>query len=406
MQNDVNLSAVSRSSEVPVSLKQAAHSGEYLNSRYPSIELLRARAKRRMPGFAFDYLEGGCFSDINLVRNRTDLQSVCLRPYYLRDFEGADMSVTLFGSTYSAPFGIAPIGLQGLMWPNATEILAKAARVHRLPFTLSTVGTASIERVSELTEGDFWFQLYHPADDALRDKLLGRAADAGARCLVLLADTPTFAYRPKEIRNGLSIPPRLSLSNILQMCAKPRWALGQLRHGAPEFQTLKPYIPKGLSIKHLGEFMNRTFSGRLTVDKLSAIRDQWKGPILVKGIVCEEDVEAVIRIGVDGIVVSNHGGRQLDVGESTLAPLRRLSAKYSNRLSLLMDSGVRSGADVAVAIACGAKAVLLGRTFMYGVAALGERGGDHTATMLRRQLQQVMEQVGCPRLEELPHHLV
>lgn len=376
----------------------------YFNTEYPSLEWLREGARRRMPGFAFDYLEGGCFSDVNLRRNRSDLEAVCLSPRYLGEFAGAHLGIELFGQAYAAPFGVAPIGLQGLMWPGATEILAQAARAHRLPFCLSTVATASIERVAELTEGDFWFQLYHPAEDSLRDRLLQRANEAGARCLVLLADTPTFSYRPREIRNGLSIPPRMSLRNLLQICGRPAWALGQLRQGPPAFETLQPYLPAGLSMRHLGEFMNKTFSGRLTVDKLKAIRDRWPGQILVKGIVSDEDAERVLSIGVEGIVVSNHGGRQLDVGESALASLRRLSARYRGRLALLMDSGVRSGTDIAVALASGADAVLLGRSFMYGVGALGAAGGDHTMTLLKRQLQQVMEQLGCERPQDLPAH--
>ena len=168
-----------------------------MDSRYPSIEMLADRAKQRMPGFAYDYLTGGCFSDINLTRNTQDIRDIQLRPNYLRDFKGATQSTTLFGKTYDAPFGIAPVGLQGLMWPKSCEILAQAAKQHNVPFCLSTVGTASIETISEITEGDFWFQLYHPTENQLRDKLLERAAQAGCKTLVLLADTPTFAYRPK-----------------------------------------------------------------------------------------------------------------------------------------------------------------------------------------------------------------
>jgi len=199
-----------------------------MDSRYPSIEMLADRAKQRMPGFAYDYLTGGCFSDINLTRNTQDIRDIQLRPNYLRDFKGATQSTTLFGKTYDAPFGIAPVGLQGLMWPKSCEILAQAAKQHNVPFCLSTVGTTSIETISEITEGDFWFQLYHPTENQLRDKLLERAAQAGCKTLVLLADTPTFAYRPKEIRNGLSIPPQMTLRNMLQIASHPRWALAQL----------------------------------------------------------------------------------------------------------------------------------------------------------------------------------
>ncbi len=379
---------------------------EAFNSNYPSIEHLRERARQRVPRFAFEYLEGGCFSNINLQRNTEEIRQVQLRPWYLRDYPGSDLKTELFGTTYDAPFGVSPIGLQGLIWPKATEIIAKAAHQHNIPFTLSTVATASIETVAELTQGKAWFQLYHPAEDSLRDKLLDRARDAGFPVLVILADTPTFAYRPKEIRNGLSIPPRMSVRNVIQMMLHPTWSFSQLAAGAPEFKTMKPYLPKGLSMKHLGLFMNKTFSGRLNPTKIKAIRERWKGKLVVKGVVTEEDAETALGLGVDGFIVSNHGGRQLDAGQSTIKPLTELAKKFGQRTTVMIDSGLRAGPDVACALASGAKFAFMGRSFMYGVAALGKAGGDHTMTMLKRQIKQVMEQVGCERVADLPKHLV
>ncbi|WP_395743643.1 alpha-hydroxy-acid oxidizing protein [Prosthecobacter sp.] len=379
---------------------------EVFNSNYPSIEHLRERARQRVPRFAFEYLEGGCFSNINLQRNTDEIRQVQLRPWYLRDYPGSDLKTELFGTTYDAPFGVSPIGLQGLVWPKATEIIAKAAHQHNIPFTLSTVATASIETVAEITQGKAWFQLYHPAEDALRDKLLDRARDAGFPVLVILADTPTFAYRPKEIRNGLSIPPRMSVRNVIQMMLHPTWSFSQLAAGAPEFKTMKPYLPKGLNMKHLGLFMNKTFSGRLNPTKIKALRDRWKGKLVVKGVVTEEDAETALSLGADGFIVSNHGGRQLDAGQSTIKPLTELAKKFGQRTTVMIDSGLRAGPDVACALASGAKFAFMGRSFMYGVAALGKDGGDHTMTMLKRQLKQVMEQVGCERVADLPKHLV
>lgn len=378
---------------------------ESFDPRVPSIEHLRERARRRVPRFALEYLEGGCHAEVNLRRNTEEIRDIRLRPRYLRDYPGADLSTELFGEAYAAPFGVAPIGLQGMLWPRATEILAAAAAKHELPFVLSTVATASIESVAEITGGKAWFQLYHPAEDELRDKLLDRAAEAGLSVLVLLADTPTFGYRPKEIRNGLSIPPRMTLRNLVQMTARPRWSLGQLMAGAPEFATLKPYIPNGLSMKHLGQFMNRTFSGRLDPDRIAALRDRWQGKLVIKGIVSEEDAEQAVALGADGIIVSNHGGRQLDNGESTIRPLARLAENFGDYTTVMMDSGIRSGPDIANALASGAKFTFLGRSFMYGVAALGKRGGDHTMTMLKRQLRQVMEQLACEMVADFPEHL-
>ena len=379
---------------------------EYFNSELPSIEHLREKARKRMPKFAFEYLEGGCNSDINLRRNTADIREVQLRPYYIRDYKGSELKTELFGETYDAPFGIAPIGLQGLMWPKSCEYLAKAAHDHNIPFILSTVGTASIETIAEITGGRQWFQLYHPAEDELRDKLLERAAAAGTKVLVILADTPTFAYRPKEIRNGLSIPPQMNLRNVIQMMMHPTWSFSQLGAGVPEFKTMSPYIPKGLNLKHLAQFMNRTFSGRLNEDKIKALRDKWDGKLVVKGIVTEEDAEKVIHLGADGFISSNHGGRQLDAGESTIKPMTHLAKKYGNKTTVMIDSGLRAGPDVACAMASGAKFTFMGRSFMYGVGAIGKKGGHHTIGMIKRQLQQVMEQLACEKVEDFPNHLI
>ena len=378
----------------------------FMNSSYPSIDLLAQRAKQRLPGFAYDYLAGGCMAEVNLHKNTSDIRAVELRPAYLRDYKGASLKTTLFGREYAYPFGIAPVGLQSLMWPKSCEILARTAHRHNVPFVLSTVTTASIEKVAEITEGDFWFQLYHPAEDSLRDKLLERAAAAGCKTLVLLADTPTFGYRPKEIRNGLSVPPKMSLRNVFQMCTRPEWSFSQLFAGIPQFATLKPYIPPGLSMKHLGLFMNKTFSGRLTAARIRTIRNQWKGNLVVKGMVNPEDAELAISLGADGIIVSNHGGRQLDQGQSTIKATALMAQQFKGRTKIMMDSGIRSGSDIAVALASGAEFTFIGRASMYGVCAMGAKGGDQVVEILQKELQQVMEQLGCEVLENLPRHLI
>lgn len=373
--------------------------------RYPSVDDLRAKARQRIPRFAFDYLDGGCNNNVNLHRNTAEIREVRLKPYYLNDFDGASLKTQLFGTTYDAPFGIAPVGLQGLMWPKATEILASAAHRHNVPFILSTVATASIEKVAELTEGKAWFQLYHPRDDSLRDDLLKRAEDAGYPVLVILSDVPTFGYRPKEIKNGLAIPPRMTFRNMLQIMRAPNWAINTLIAGQPKFASLKPYMPGGMNLKHLGLFMNRTFDGRLNQDRIRAIRDLWPGKLVLKGVATEEDAEKAIALGLDGIIVSNHGGRQLDAGESTIKPLTRIAEKYGEKTTVMMDSGMRSGPDIAASLASGAAFTFMGRSFMYGVSALGKKGGHHTLSMLKIQLQQVMDQLCCERIEDLPKHL-
>lgn len=377
-----------------------------INTRYPSVDDLKKKASRRIPKFAFEYLIGGANEEVNLARNKSDIQKVTLMPEYLRNFDACDTSTLLFGHRYDAPFGISPIGLQGLIWPNSSEILAKAAAEHNIPFILSTVTTASIEKVGDITGGKFWFQLYHPAADKVRNDVLMRAEKAGCQVLVALADTPSFGIRYKDIRNGLAMPPKMSLRNILQIISKPLWALQTLYYGQPNFATLKPYMPKGLNLRQLGKFMNDTFDGRLNEEKLSALRDLWKGKLIVKGIVNEHDAERAIALGADGIIVSNHGGRQLDAGESTIKPLMRLAARYGDQITVMMDGGVRSGPDIARCMAGGAKFTFMGRPFMYGAGALGARGGDQVITLLKMQLIQVMEQLGCENVKDLPNHLI
>jgi len=377
-----------------------------INTKYPSIDDLRKKAQKQIPRFAFEYLDGGCNEDVNLHKNTKEIRDVELLPYYLSKHKGSSMKTELFGHTYDAPFGIAPVGLQGLMWPNAPEILAKAAFEHNVPFILSTVTTSSIERIAEITEGKSWFQLYHPAENRLRDSIIKRAEAAECPVLVILSDVPTFGFRPRDIRNGLAMPPKMSVANILQVLGKPEWALNTLKYGQPSFETLKPYIPKGLDLKQLGKFMDATFSGRLNEEKIKPIRDMWKGKLVIKGIANEYDVERAISLGVDGVIVSNHGGRQLDAGESSIKPLARIAEKYGKDIKVMMDSGVRSGPDIARSLASGADFTFLGRSFMYGVAALGKQGGDHTISLLKTELQQVMEQICCEKTADFPNHII
>jgi L-lactate dehydrogenase (cytochrome) len=377
-----------------------------IDPRFPSIEHLKAKTKRRIPRFAYEYLSGGCNNEVNLRKNTSDIREIELKPYYLRDYEGIKMETELFGHTYDAPFGISPIGLQGLIWPKATEILAKAAFDHNIPFTVSTVATADVETVAEITEGRAWFQLYHPAEKELRNKLLKRVNEAGYPVLVLLSDVPTFGYRPKEIKNGLSIPPKLTIPNMLQILGNPNWALSTLMAGQPEFKTLKPYIPKGLNLRHLGLFMNRTFSGRMSEDRVKEIRDLWPGKIVLKGVASMEDIQKSVSLGLDGVIISNHGGRQLDAGQSTVAVLSDVIDQFKGKIKVMMDSGMRSGPDIAATLATGADFAFLGRAPMYGVGAMGKKGGNQAISILKRELQQVMEQLCCEKVEDLPKHLI
>ena len=375
------------------------------NRNYPSIEWLRDRAKKRVPRFAFEYLDGGCNEEINLRKNTDEIREVELKPHYLVDYQESSLKTELFGHVYDAPFGVSPIGLQGLIWPRATEILAKAAFEHNIPFILSTVATASLEKIAEITEGNAWFQLYYPKEEKLRNDLINRVDAAGLPVLVILCDVPTFGYRAREIRNGLALPPRMTLRNIAQILGSPTWALNTLVAGTPEFKTLKPYMPKGLSLSHLGLFMDQTFSGRLNEERIKPIRDKWKGKLVLKGVASVEDAETAARLGIDGIIISNHGGRQLDAGQSTIKALPDIQEKYKGKLKIMLDSGIRTGPDIARVLAQGAEFAFMGRSFMYGVSALGKSGGHHTISILKIQLKQVMQQLCCEKITDLPRHL-
>jgi len=376
------------------------------NKSYPSIEDLRKKAKKKIPKFAFEYLDGGCNEDVNLRKNTDDIRKIELKPSYLVPRNEVNLKTTLFGHEYDAPFGIAPVGLQGLMWPKSPEILAKAAVAHNIPFVLSTVTTASIESIAEITDGKLWFQLYHPAEAKVTEDILKRAENAGVKVLVILSDVPTFGFRPRDIRNGLSMPPRMTLKNIINVLKRPEWALKTLINGQPNFEILKPYMPKNLNLKQLGNFMDTTFSGRLDEDKIKRIRELWKGKIVLKGVESIHDMEVAERLGLDGVIISNHGGRQIDMGQSTINSLKKIAPLYKDKLTVMMDSGIRGGTDVARVLANGADFTFMGRSFMYGVAALGSAGGDHTISLIKAELNQIMEQLSCESTKDFYKYLI
>ncbi len=375
------------------------------NPKYPGIDDLIRKARKRMPKFAFEYLDGGCNEDVNLYKNTREIRDIELVPYYLRDYKEPDLKTELFGHVYDAPFGISPVGLQGLMWPNSPEILAKAAVEQNIPFILSTVTTSSIERIGEITGGRFWYQLYHPAKEELRDDMFKRLEAAGCKTLVVLTDVPTFGFRPRDIRNGLAMPPQMTFKNMVEILLHPTWALSTLYHGQPNFATMKKYMPKGLNMKQLGLYMNQTFSGRISQERLQTIRDKWKGNLVMKGVATAEDVGQAVKFGLDGVIVSNHGGRQLDAGESSIHTLYPIVEQYKGQIKIMLDSGLRTGPDIARTLAAGAEFAFLGRSFMYSVAALGAAGGHHIINLLKIQLKQVMDQVCCEKVEDLPGHL-
>jgi L-lactate dehydrogenase (cytochrome) len=376
-----------------------------LLARAACVADLKKRARRRVPRFAFDYLEGGCNEEVALVRNRRMLDAIVMEPRYLEDCAPPDLSVTLFGRRYAAPIGVAPVGLGGLIWPRVAEYLAEAAGRANIPFCLSTVATTSIERAAALAGDCLWFQLYTPTDPAMCDDLLDRAAAVGCRVLLVTIDVPGTAWRPRDLRNGLSVPPRFDLRTLLQMAVRPSWAMATLRAGIPQFESLRPYLPKDAGMVASSVFTRAMLTGGLNRAALARIRDRWQGALVLKGVETVRDAELAGQLGAEGIVVSNHGGRQLDASRSPVEVLRQIRAAAGDRMTVLADSGVESGADIARMLAMGAVGVLAGRAFMYGVGALGRVGAEHTIELLREDLARFMGQLRCARPEDLTCHL-
>jgi isopentenyl diphosphate isomerase/L-lactate dehydrogenase-like FMN-dependent dehydrogenase len=376
-----------------------------LLARAASVADLKKRARRRIPRFAFDYLEGGCNQEIALARNRSALDAIVMEPRYLEDCAPPDLSVALFGRRYDAPIGVAPVGLGGLLWPRVAEHLAEAAGRANIPFCLSTVATTSIERAAELAGECLWFQLYTPTDPLIRDDLLDRAAAVGCRVLLVTIDVPGAAWRPRDLRNGLAVPPRFDLRTLLQIAARPAWAMAMLRAGMPQFDSVRPYVPKGTGMVSGSVFTRATFTGGLDREALARIRDRWQGALVLKGVETVRDAELALQLGAEGVVVSNHGGRQLDASRSPVEVLPQICAAVGDRMTVLADSGVESGADVARMLAKGAGGVLAGRAFIYGVGALGRAGAEHTIDILREELTRFMGQLRCARPEQLARYL-
>ena len=376
-----------------------------LLARASCIADLKKRARRRVPRFAFDYLEGGCSSEAAIVRNRRALDAIVMEPRYLEDCAPPDLSVSLFGRRYDAPFAVAPVGLGGLIWPRVAEYLAEAAAVANIPFCLSTVATTSIERAAELAGENLWFQLYTPTDPAIRDDLLDRAAAVGCRVLLVTIDVPGAAWRPRDLRNGLSVPPRFDFRTLLQIAARPTWALAMLRVGIPQFDSIRRYMPKNISMADSSIFTRTTFTGGHDREALARNRDRWKGDLVLKGVETVREAQLALQLGADGIVVSNHGGRQLDASRAPVEVLPQIRAAVGDRMTMLADSGVESGADIARMLALGAQSVLAGRAFIYGVGGLGRAGAEHAIYLLREELTRFMGQVRCARPEELARHL-
>ena len=342
-----------------------------LDRRFPSIASMERATKRRIPKFAFDYLQGGIGAEACLTGNRRALDNVQLAPRYLpTEPIQPVLETNLFDREFPMPFAASPIGLSGLMWPRAAEHIARAATRHGLPLGLSSFATSSIEEIGAIAGDLLWFQLYCTQKSEIENDLIDRAESAGCEVLVVTVDIPTVTRREKDIANGLSVPPKFDLVTLSQVALRPTWAFATLRAGIPRFKTLLPYIPGGSTLDASAIFLRDMVEGHVTVQKLDRIRDRWRGRLIVKGILTTEEALLCQDLGADAIVISNHGGRQLDAAPLIPHVLPDIRAAVGPDFPLIADGGVRSGLDVARLIACGANFVLAGRAFIYALSLI------------------------------------
>jgi L-lactate dehydrogenase (cytochrome) len=372
-------------------------------NRWPALSDLHAPARRRIPRIAWEYLDSGVGAEQALMRNRDALAAIALTPRFLGGVPAPDISTTLFGRVRTLPIGTGPIGMSSLIWPGSELMLARAAHDAGGIYCLSTVAGESIEAVGDAAPGS-WFQLYTPNDPAMRRDLITRAKAAKFEALIVTIDVPVASRRERQRRAGVGMPPKIGPSMIADFLMHPAWLLATLRRGAPTFENLKRYAtPEELS--NISVFVTARLSHGVTPDLLAEIRRDWDGPLLVKGVLDPAEAEVALAAGVDGIIVSNHGGRQLDLAPAAIDMLPRVAETVAGRAAVLMDSGLRSGADIARALALGADAALLGRPFLWACAAGGDAGARHAFDVLADDLRNVMHQLGCARPGDLAARL-
>ncbi|RAR62670.1 L-lactate dehydrogenase (cytochrome)/(S)-mandelate dehydrogenase [Paraburkholderia unamae] len=368
-----------------------------------NLEDLRQQARRKLPRIAFDFIDGGADDERCLQRNRDAFSRHCLVPRYLRNVSRRDQSVVLFGQTYASPIGISPTGLAGLWRPDADLMQAAAAREANVPFLLSSSSNASLEETAALAPGNVWFQMYCTSDTHINADFVRRAARANVRVLVVTIDVPVNANRERNRRNGFSRPFRMTPGVVLEALGHPAWVLRYLRTGGiPMMRNWQPYAPEGASAAQVADmFGTLTPAPMVCWDHLHRIREAWSGPLVIKGLLHPEDALEAVRIGADGLVVSNHGGRQLDAAPSPLEMLPAIRAAVGERVELILDSGVRRGSDVVIARCLGASSAVFGRPSLYGVAAAGEAGVARALHIMRSEIDMVMAQIGCAAFSEL-----
>ena len=366
-----------------------------------SIADLREVARRRVPRALFDYVDRGSYDELTLRRNRSDLEAVRLRQRVMVDVSKLSTATTLAGQASSMPLAIAPTGLTGLFHRDGEICGARAAAAAGIPFCLSTVSICSIEDVRGASAAPFWFQLYLMRDRGFNAELIARARAAQCPVLVMTLDLTVQGERRRDAKNGLAVPPRLTVRNALGMAARPAWAWGMLRARRRNFGNIVGHLPDSHGVRNVSTWISEQFDPGVSWRDVAWVRSQWPGKLVLKGVLDPEDARRALDSGADAIVVSNHGGRQLDGAPSTIAALPRVVEAIGGRCEVLFDGGIMGGQDVLKALAFGARGALVGKAFLYGLAAAGEVGVALALSILRRELEVTMALTGVTDVQKV-----
>jgi len=370
------------------------------------IEDLREAASRRVPRAFFDYAEAGSYAEQTLRANRADLERIKLRQRILVDVAERDLTTTILGEPAALPLALAPIGMCGMQHGDGEILACRAAQAAGIPFTLSTMSICSIEDVAGAVDKPFWFQLYVMKDRGFVRSLIERAAAAKCSALVLTVDLQILGQRHRDIKNGLSVPPELRIKNILDIATKPAWALSVLRGKRRTFGNLAGYVRGMEDVRHLARWTAEQFDPTMNWKDVEWIAGQWGGKLILKGILDVEDARIAAQTGAAALVVSNHGGRQLDGAPSSISALPPIADAVGSSMEVLFDGGVRSGQDIMRALALGARACLSGRAFIYGLGADGQAGVARAIEIMRNELSVTMALTGTRRIADIDRRVV
>ena len=368
------------------------------------IDDLKRLHQKRTPRMFWDYCESGSYTEQTFRENTSDFAKLRLRQRVARDLSGRVLDSTMAGQKVSMPVGLSPVGSAGMQHPDGEILAARAAAKAGVPFTLSTMSICSIEDVAEASPDPFWFQLYVMNDQDFVDAIIERARAAKCSALVLTLDLQILGQRHKDLKNGLTSPPKLTIPNILNMMTKPRWSLGMLRTPRRQFRNIVGHVKGVTKLADLTAWANEQFDPKLDWSKVARIRDQWGGKFILKGVLDAEDAKMAADAGADAVIVSNHGGRQLDGALSSIRMLPSIVRAIGDRTEVWLDSGIRSGQDVLKALALGAKGTMIGRSYIHGLGAMGEAGVTAALEVIRKEMDITMALCGERDVKNLGRH--